>query len=76
MIENIETIYSKVDKSLILNDIERDLSKLHKKVFDMYLLKYKITEIVKETRLTRFKINRMLKQCKEYLKTNVRREYE
>ena len=63
-----------LDISLILENLTKNKGEVYSTIVELYLQKYTIKDICKTTTLSRYKVNKILKEGLTYLKETLKKE--
>ena len=63
-----------LDISLVLNSLRKEKGKTHEKVVSLFMYKYNIKEICEITKLSRYKVNKILKESFNYIREILEKE--
>lgn len=63
-----------LDISLVLTSLRKEKSKAHEKVVKLFMYKYNVKEICEITKLSRYKVNKILKESFNYIKEILEKE--
>lgn len=58
----------------MLNSLRKEKSKIHEKVVSLFMYKYNIKEICEITKLSRYKVNKILKESFNYIREILEKE--
>ena len=63
-----------LDISLVLDSLKKEKGEIYEKVVNLFMCKYTIKEICEITKLSRYKVNKILKESFNYIREILEKE--